>query len=395
MYQIKTFNAISPVGLATFTAEYQINQKDAQPDAYLIRSVDLHEHDFPRSLKAIGRCGAGYNNIPLERASEQGIAVFNTPGGNANAVKELVLAMIILANRQVIAAANWTNQVQPGADITLEAAKSQFNGQELLGKRLAVIGLGHVGSLVANAAVNLGMKVIGYDPYLSADAAWQLSREIHRAPSLAAVVDQADFITVHVPKNEETTGMIDQELISQFKPAAVLLNFARHGIVDNQAVIDALNTKRLRWYSTDFSDALIHGHPQVTILPHLGGSTVEAEANCARMAAKAVMTYLTTGNVINSVNLPDLQTPFASPERITLIHRNIPNMLGQISSLIAQHQINIENLANRAKADFAYTIVDVSDFANPDQQAALIQELAQIPAVSRVRLIHQPRGENK
>ena len=235
--------------------------------------------------------------------------------------------------------------------------------------------------------------MIGYDPYLSADAAWQLSREIHRAQSLTEVVAEADFITVHVPKNAETTGMIDQKLIRQFKPTAVLLNFARHGIVDNQAVIDALNAHRLRWYSTDFSDALIQGHPQVTILPHLGGSTVEAEANCAQMAAKEVMTYLTTGNVINSVNLPALQTPFASPERITLIHRNIPNMLGQISSLIARYQINIENLANRAKGDFAYTIVDVSDFINPAQQAALIKELAEIPAVSRVRLIHQPKGE--
>ncbi|MGZ7884269.1 phosphoglycerate dehydrogenase [Limosilactobacillus ingluviei] len=388
MYHVKTYNAIAPAGLATLSDQYRVNQPQAAPDAYMIRSVDLHEHDFPASLKVIARCGAGFNNIPLARASAAGIAVFNTPGGNANAVKELVLAMMIAANRNLIAAAEWTQQVAAGADITLEAKKSQFNGQEIAGKKLAVIGTGHVGSLVANAGEALGMEVVGYDPYLSVESAWNLSRNVHRAATLAEAVAGADFVTVHVPKNEETTGMIDAGLLAQLKPTAVLLNFARLGIVDNEAAIAALNAGRLRWYLTDFSDATIQGHPRVVILPHLGGSTVEAEANCAKLAAQELMTFLETGNVVNSVNLPNVSAPFASDHRLTLIHQNIPNMLGQISTVIANAGINIENLVNRSRGDYAYTMVDVAAMT-PTAAEGLVATLGQIEAVSRIRLLHR------
>lgn len=388
MYHVKTYNAIAPAGLATLSDQYRVNQPQAAPDAYMIRSVDLHEHDFPASLKVIARCGAGFNNIPLARASAAGIAVFNTPGGNANAVKELVLAMMIAANRNLIAAAEWTQQVAAGADITLEAKKSQFNGQEIAGKKLAVIGTGHVGSLVANAGEALGMEVVGYDPYLSVESAWNLSRNVHRAATLAEAVAGADFVTVHVPKNEETTGMIDAGLLAQLKPTAVLLNFARLGIVDNEAAVAALNAGRLRWYLTDFSDATLQGHPRVVILPHLGGSTVEAEANCAKLAAQELMTFLETGNVVNSVNLPNVSAPFASDQRLTLIHQNIPNMLGQISTVIANAGINIENLVNRSRGDYAYTMVDVASMP-PTAAEGLVATLGQIEAVSRIRLLHR------
>lgn len=390
MYQIKTYNAIAKQGLAVFGDNYQINHENVAPDAYMIRSVDLHDHQFPKGLKVIARCGAGFNNIPLQKASEAGIAVFNTPGGNANAVKELIVGMMIATNRNFVAAVDWSAKAAPGADITLrtEKQKTQFKGQELLGKKLAVIGMGHVGSLVANAAVDLGMDVIGYDPYLSVESAWNLSREVKRAATIDEVVAGADFVTVHVPKNEETTGLIGPRELDQMKPTTVLLNYSRLGIVDNAATIAALAAGQLRHYCTDFSEEQILGNERITITPHIGGSTAEAEANCSRIAAHEICEYLTTGNTVNSVNLPNVKVPFASPYRITVIHRNIPNMLGQITTIIAQAGLNIENLVNRSRGDYAYTMVDVTEL-DEATAAKVLATLGGIRAVSRVRLIRQ------
>lgn len=389
MFQIKTYNAIAQEGLDTFSANYQVNSGQA-PDAYMIRSVDLHGHDFEPGLLAIARCGAGFNNIPLADCLERGIAVFNTPGGNANAVKEVVLAMMVVASRNLVGAANWSaERVDEDISLRAEREKSHFNGRELTGKKLAVIGMGHVGSLVANAAIDLGMDVIGYDPYLSVEAAWHLSARIQRAASLAEVVKDADYITVHVPKNEETTGMINAALLAQAKPGALLLNYSRLGIVDNQAAVDALAAGQISQYVTDFGDPVLQGNPLVTITPHLGGSTKEAEINCAKMAVDELTQYLETGNTTNAVNLPDVVAPFTSPHRFTIVHRNIPNMLGQISTAIAQAGVNIDNLVNRAKDDYAYTLVDVGELA-PDQAQTLVAALEQIEAVSRVRLLDRP-----
>jgi D-3-phosphoglycerate dehydrogenase len=361
MYQIKTYNAIAAAGLAAFTADYGINLGQ-EPDAYMIRSIDLHGHDFPASLKVIARCGAGFNNIPLEQATKAGIAVFNTPGGNDNAVKELVIAMMIATQRNLFAAVDWSAHAPAGADVTLrsEKQKNQFNGTELAGKKLAVLGLGNIGSLVANAAVHLGMLVTGYDPFLSVESAWQLSPQVQQAQTLQETVADADFITMHVPKTQETTGLIGAREIASFKPNAVLLNYSRLGIVDNQAVLQALDSGQIKHYCTDFSEAQILHKPGITITPHIGGSTKEGEANCARQAAQEITAYLQTGSTLNSVNLPNVSAPFAGAARLTIIHQNIPNMLGQITSVIANFKLNIENLVNRARGQVAYTLVDLA-----------------------------------
>jgi len=386
MYQIKTFNAIAQAGLDQFTDDYQINESEA-PDAYLIRSVNLHEATFPKKLKVIARCGAGFNNVPLDRTTQNGIAVFTTLGSNANAVKELVISLLIASSRNLFTAAAFSAK-NSGADISLrtEKEKTQFNGTELAGKTLAVIGVGHVGSLVANAANTLGMKVIGYDPYLSADAAWRISTKIHRANLLEAAISNTDYVTIHVPKNEETVGMFDEAIISQMKPGAVLLNYARGGIVDLDAALAALNHHQLTQFLTDFGDDKLLNRDDVVITPHIGGSTGQAESNGAVQGAQTIMNFLETGNVQNSVNLPDIQAPFKTRYRLTLMHKNIPNMVGQIATLLADSGINIENMSNAAKGDTAYTIIDV-DHLKEVQETELKSNLAKIPAVYRARLL--------
>ncbi|WP_283679714.1 3-phosphoglycerate dehydrogenase family protein [Lentilactobacillus sp. Marseille-Q4993] len=389
MYQIKTFNAIAQAGLDKFTDKYQINQDD-NADGYLIRSVDLHKHEFPANLKVIARAGAGFNNIPLDRATESGIAVFNTAGSNANAVKELVIAMLVAASRNLFAAAAYSAQ-NSGADISLRAEKdkTKFNGEELTGKTLAVIGVGHVGSLVANAANALGMKVIGYDPYLSSDAAWRISTSIKRAQSLDEALENADFVTVHVPKNEETTGMIGDDQLAVMKDDAVLLNFARGGIVNNKAAVTALDNHHLKNYMTDFGDDILLNRDDVVITPHIGGSTEEAEINGATQAASKIVQYLETGNIEGSVNLPNLTVPMNSPFRITIIHKNIPNMVGQIATSLANMGINIESMSNAAKEKVAYTVIDVNHL-NENQEDKLTDNLAGIDSVFKVRVIGSP-----
>lgn len=388
MYQIKTFNAIAPEGLAIFNNHYEIN-KTEDADAYLIRSVDLHDHEFPKNLKVIARAGAGFNNIPLDRATNRGIAVFTTPGSNANAVKEVVIAMLIAASRNLFAAAAYSAK-NSGADISLRAEKdkTKFNGEELTGKTLAVIGVGHVGSLVANAANALGMKVIGYDPYLSADAAWQISTAINRANTFNDAIKDADFVTIHVPKNSETTGMINTQTIAAMKPGATLLNFARGGIVDNEAAIDALNTGQLTSYMTDFGDDVLLDRDDVVITPHIGGSTAEAEVNGATKGATTIIDYLETGNVHDSVNLPSLAVPFNTEYRITIIHENIPNMVGQITTALANENINIESMSNAARDKVAYTIIDTNHLQTK-QVDELVTELDKISSVYRTRVIEK------
>ena len=384
MYQIKTYNAIAKEGLDTFKENYQVNTGQ-EPDAYMIRSIDLHDHQFEPGLLAIARCGAGFNNIPLDACSEQGIAVFNTPGGNANAVKEVVIALMVIANRNLIEAANWSAQ-NVGEDISLrtEREKSRFNGRELFGKRLAVIGMGHVGSLVANTAIDLGMDVIGYDPYLSVDAAWNLTARVQRAATLADAVKGADFITVHVPKSEETTGMINQELLAQVKPGTILFNYSRLGIVDNQAAVAALANGQLGQYVTDFGEDCLQDNPKVTITPHLGGSTKDAEINCAKMAVAEMMNYLENGNIRNSVNYPNCDMGVcAQAGRIAIFHKNIANMIGKFTSCLGDNGINITDMTNKSRGEVAYTMIDVESTPTKD----IVDSLSAIDGVFRVRLV--------
>lgn len=389
MYDVKTFNAIAQSGLDTFRNDFEINKTD-DPDAYLIRSVNLLEADFPQSLKTIVRAGAGVNNIPLDRVTEKGIAVFNTPGSNANAVKELIVALMIATKRNLFEAHQYSDE-HTEADVSqrTEKDKTKFNGTELAGKKIAVIGLGHVGSLVANAALGLGMKVIGYDPYLSANAAWRINNKVKRVDTIKKAVKSADFVTIHVPKNEETIGLISTPEINEMKDGVVLFNYSRVGIVDNKAAVKAIRNQKINHYCTDFGEPIIADNPKITITPHIGGSTLEAESNGAIQGANTVMDYLQNGDTTNCVNLPNMQVAFETAFRITVIHQNVPNMVGQISTQLANRQINIENMANAAKDKVAYTIVDVNDL-NQDDAEDLIHHLNSIPEVYRVRLIkHQ------
>lgn len=389
MYQIKTYNAIAQAGLETFTNNYALNQSD-QPDAYLIRSVDLHHQTFPKSLKVIARAGAGVNNIPLDVATANGTAVFNTPGSNANAVKELVIALLVIASRNLMAAADYSAE-HTEADVSqrTEHDKTKFNGSELLGKTLAVVGLGHVGSLVANAALSLGMHVIGYDPYLSADAAWNISKQVQRAATLEMAVKNADYVTVHVPKNDDTLNLINATDLAAMPDGVQLFNYSRGGIVDNGAALEAIAAGHVAHYYTDFGEPRLANQAAVTVTPHIGGSTIEAEVNGATQAARTIMTYLETGNVQYAINLPDLNVPFNAAYRFTVIHQNVPNMVSQITSKLAEAGLNIATMANAAKQQTAYTIIDVDDLDHESSQQ-LIDALNKIPAVYRVRLlIHQ------
>lgn len=382
MYQVKTFNAIAKKGLNTFTSDYTINQKD-EPDAYLIRSVNLLKANFPKSLKVIARAGAGVNNIPLQEATDDGIAVFNTPGSNANAVKELVISMMIATSRKVFAAYDYSHQ-NINADISkqVEYDKAKFNGTELFGKNLLVVGLGNVGSLVANEAVNLGMNVSGYDPYLSADSAWKINNRVHRLTNLYQALKNADYVTIHVPKNKETLGLISTKEIKAMKDNVILFNYARGGIVDNQAVVEKFD--KIQFYCTDFGDDIIADNKRVITTPHIGGSTLEAEDNGAIKAANTIMNFLENGDTINSINLPGMKLPFNAPYRFTIMHKNVPNMVGQITTYLANAHVNINNMANAAKQETAYTVIDVDNLNYKEQ---LLDQIQKIPEVRRVRLI--------
>jgi len=389
MYEVKTFNAIAQSGLDTFTDDFRINQTD-EPDAYLIRSVNLLEAELPDSLQTIVRAGAGVNNVPVDRATEKGIAVFNTPGSNANAVKELVVSLMVATARNLFAAHNYSDD-HTEADVSqrTEKDKTKFNGTELAGKRIAVIGLGNVGSRVANAALGLGMKVIGYDPYLSANAAWKINNKVKRFDSIQRAVKTADFVTVHVPKNDATIGLIGTKEMTEMKDGVVLFNYSRIGIVDNRATVKAIRNSKITHYCTDFGEPIIADQDKITITPHIGGSTLEAESNGAVQGANTIMDYLESGDTTHCVNLPNMQVAFEAAYRVTVIHQNVPNMVGQISTQLANRGINIENMANAAKGDVAYTIIDINGLYSNDEKE-LTEVLDMIPEVYRIRVIkHQ------
>ncbi|MFE2776231.1 3-phosphoglycerate dehydrogenase family protein [Aerococcus urinaeequi] len=393
VYQLTTYNAIAAEGMERFErAKYAINEND-DPDALILRSKDLHDITFNDSLKAIARAGAGTNNIPIQRATEAGIVVFNTPGANANAVKELVLANLLLSVRPILQGHEWIQNYKFGPDddveAIVEANKKQFAGNELEGKKLGIIGLGAIGAMIANDAYRLGIEVYGYDPYVSVDTAWSISRRVNRVMELDDLLKICDFITVHVPLMDSTRGMIGERELAMMKEDVQLYNFARGPIVDKEAVLKAVNDNRIGGYTTDFADADLLHNEKIRVLPHLGASTEEAEINCARMAAGNLKRFLQTGDIVNSVNFPSVQMSFNSPVRITIINRNIPNMIGKISTFVAEQGMNIANMVNRGRGDFAYTLVDLEEL-DYEKVERLVARLEEIPDIVRVRAIEHP-----
>lgn len=386
-YRILTLNSIAAVGLQRFSKDHYAVGSDApNPDAILVRSHDMHKMDIPASVRAIGRAGAGTNNIPVELMSRRGAPVFNAPGANANAVKELVIAALLIGARNLVPAVRFIDGLK-GDDHALhklvEDGKKQFAGIELPGRTLGVIGLGKIGSLVADAAIKLGMDVLGYDPEITVDAAWSLPSQVRKAHSIDEVMKAADFVTLHVPLVNATRNLVNAERLQLLHKGGVLLNFSRDGIVDNNAVLEALASKKLRAYVCDFPSEKLSGHPQVVALPHLGASTREAEDNCAVMVADQVRDFLENGNIRNAVNFADAVMARESKFRVAIANANVPNMVGQISTAMARAGLNIHNMLNKSRGDMAYTLVDV-DSAVP---AALLGEISAISGVLAVRYL--------
>ena len=386
MYKYHCLNPISAVGLDQLDENY-VNVETAKgADAILVRSAKMHEMEFDKNLKVIARAGAGVNNIPLERCAEEGVVVFNTPGANTNGVKELVIAGMLLAARDIIGGINWVQEYEEDGDIAkiTEKKKKVFAGTELEGKKLGVIGLGAIGVLVANAAVHLGMEVYGYDPYVSVDSAWRLSRNIHHAKTADEIYKECDYITVHVPALEDTKGMINKDAISLMKKGVVILNFARDVLVNQEDIVDALVSEKVRCYVTDFPTKEIVGVRGAIVIPHLGASTEESEDNCAKMAAAEVKDFLENGNITHSVNFPDCDMGAKGEgERITILHKNIPNMIGQFTALLAEKNMNIEVMTNKSRKEYAYTMLDVDGTVSEDVEA----QLAAVEGVLKVRVI--------
>ena len=387
MYTIKTLNAISPVGLAKLPPHlFEVDSDAAEPQGILVRSADLHDMPLPDSLLAIARAGAGTNNIPIDKCTAAGIVVFNTPGANANAVKELVLCAMLMGSRDVDGGIQWVRQqVASGVDVTtvVEKGKSAFTGPELYKKTLGVIGLGAIGSLVANIALSLGMDVYGYDPFLSVDAALRLDRHIHVVKDINELYKRADYITIHIHYTKDTERMIDAKAIGAMKRGVRFINLARGEIVDDDAMLAALDTGWVAAYVTDFPNNRLVGAPHVLAMPHLGASTPESEQNCAVMAVDQLRDYLENGNIRNSVNLPSVSQERSGVCRLCLLHRNVPAMLAGITTLLSRDGINVENLSNKSRGDYAYTIVDLS--APADQ--SVIDEVTALENVIRVRVI--------
>jgi len=384
--KILTLNAISARGLARLPEHYVVGGDITDPDGILVRSANMHEMDIPASVKAIARAGAGTNNIPVKKLSERGVPVFNAPGANANAVKELVIAGMLMGARNLVPALKFVEGLS-GSDEEMhkgtEAGKKQFAGMELPGRTIGVIGLGAIGSYIAEAAIKLGMKVIGFDPAITVDAAWRLPSQVKRAENVEDVLRMADFVTLHVPLVDATRNLINAQRVGVMRPNAVLLNFAREGVVDNTAVIEALDANKLHAYICDFPANALKGHARVVALPHLGASTEEAEENCAIMVAEQLADYLENGNILNSVNFPNVSMARESTFRLGIANANVPNMVGQISSVLAAAGLNIHNMVNKSKGDMAYTLVDV-DSAVSD---AVIQQLANVAGVLSVRYL--------
>jgi D-3-phosphoglycerate dehydrogenase len=387
-YRIATFNAISARGLEHFPPErYTVGKAVAEPDAILLRSHVLAESEIAPSVKAIGRAGAGVNNIPVDAMSRRGVPVFNAPGANANAVKELVLAAILAASRNIVPAAAYVQSLAPGDDFEkrVEEGKKQFAGHELPGRTLGVIGLGAIGGLVADTAIKLGMKVLGYDPEITVENAWRLPATVKKAHSIEEVLRGSDFVSLHVPLVEATRNLMDAGRLAAAKRGLILLNFSRDGIVDEAAVLGALAEKRLRRYVTDFPSPRLQGHAAVLALPHLGASTEEAEENCAMMVVDQLREFLEQGTIRNSVNFPAVEMGRESPHRIAIANANVPNMVGQISTTMAHAGLNIHNMVNKSRGEMAYTLVDLDSAAAPE----VISRIAAIPGVLTIRAIPQ------
>ena len=383
---IYCFNAISKYGTDRLTADYALTDDLAKAEGVLVRSAALHETEFGDSLLAIARAGAGVNNIPLDRCANEGIVVFNTPGANANGVKELVIAGLLLAARDVVGGIEWCKENKEDANIakTVEKAKKAFAGYEIKGKKLGVIGLGAIGTEVANTAAALGMEVYGYDPYISINAAWALSRDVKHITSVDTIYQECDYITVHVPLLDSTRGMINGQTIGQMKDGVVVLNFARDLLVDDDAMAAALETGKVRRYVTDFPNPKSVAMKNVIAIPHLGASTEESEDNCAKMAVEELMDYLENGNIRNSVNYPNCDMGVChAASRVAVLHLNVPNMSGQITGILASGNVNISDMTNKSRDKYAYTLLDLENPAEED----MVEKLKAIKGVLRVRVI--------
>jgi D-3-phosphoglycerate dehydrogenase len=388
MLKIQTLNKIDQDGLQVFPlSKYEIASEISNPDAILLRSFSMHEMEIPASLKAIARAGAGVNNIPIDRCTEKGIVVFNTPGANANAVKELVIAGMLLASRDITGGIAWAQTLSNDGDkvpALVEKGKAAFGGVELKGKTLAIIGLGDIGVLVANVAQSLGMKVIGFDPFITVDHAWKLDQSIARSESMEGCVSQADFITLHVPLMDATRGFINSDKIALMKDGVKILNFARGELVSNKDIIAGIERKKVACYVTDFPDASVLNVPGIIPIPHLGASTNESEVNCAIMASNQLIDFLENGNIRNSVNFPKVTMDRINCARIIIANRNIPTMVSQITAILAQDNINIANMLNRNKNEVAYSIIDTDCIEIPD---SVRQKISEIDGVLMVRIL--------
>ena len=386
MYKIKTYNKISKTGLAAFDDKYTIGDEVENADGAIVRSAALHEVEFPESLKAIARAGAGTNNIPIDRCSEQGIVVFNTPGANANAVKELVIAAMLISSRRVISGIEWVKTLKGnGKEVgkMVEKGKSAFAGPEIKGKTIGVVGLGAIGVMVANAANALGMTVYGYDPYLSVKSAWNLTHNAVHIYDINEIFEKCDYITVHVPLTDDTKGLINKDTIAKMKDGVRILNFARGELVNTDDIKAALESGKVAAYVTDFPSDDIIGVDGVIAVPHLGASTPESEDNCASMAARELIDYIENGNIVNSVNLPEITMPRSGKHRVCIIHRNIPNMLTAITGIFAGDNVNIENLLNKSRGNYAYSMLDIDEA----DTSAVADKIGAIEGVIRVRVI--------
>lgn len=386
MYQIHCLNKISQVGLKCLTDNYQLNDSFDAADAVLVRSAAMHDMEMKENLLAIARAGAGVNNIPLDKCADQGIVVFNTPGANANAVKELVIAGMLLASRDLIGGNEWVkaNKGEETIGKMAEKEKSQFAGCELMGKKLGVIGLGAIGAKVANAAVSLGMEVYGYDPYVSVEAAWSLSREVQYIKNIEKIYADCDYITIHVPAMDSTKGMINKEAIAMMKAGVVVLNFSRDVLVAEEDMAEALKAGKVKKYVTDFANPVSVNMEHVIVLPHLGASTEEAEDNCAVMAVNQVMDYLENGNIKNSVNFPACDMGVCTKAgRIAIHHKNVPNMLAKFTGACSAENINISDMINKSKGDYSYTLMDIDSPATEE----LVKVICEIPEVLKVRVV--------
>ncbi len=387
MYNIKTYNKISPIGMKEFPAEkYTVGDDVTAPVGAVVRSAALHDEVFNPELLAIARAGAGTNNIPIERCSDEGIIVFNTPGANANAVKELVIAGLLICSRKVLPAIEWAKTLKGNGDQVgkmVEKGKSAFAGPEIRGKAIGVVGLGAIGVLVANAANALGMKVYGYDPYLSLQSAWNLSHNVKRATDLKEIYENCDYISLHIPLTKDTKGTIDANAFALMKDGVRILNFARDGLVNSADMIVALESGKVASYVVDFPTDEMIGVNGVICIPHLGASTPESEENCAEMAAKQLVDYIENGNIANSVNMPNISMPRSGKYRVCIIHKNIPNMLTTITTVVAKDNVNIENLLNKSRGDIAYTMLDVDDC----DTETIANHLKAAEGIIRVRII--------